>query len=217
MNFELIYHFLIDLKFNNNRNWFKENEERYKKARQEFIRFINQLIVELKKMDKSIDVESAKDCLFRINRDVRFSKNKEPYKTNFGAVIAPGGKKSNYGGYYVHIEPDNSFLGGGVYMPAPSDLKAIRQSIFEDSKRIKAVLNNSTFKQYFNGFEGDRLKTAPKGFPKDFEDIGLLQPKHYAVIHRTDEQFWKENPMQNSMKVFKALYPLNRYLNAIVT
>ena len=209
--------FLMELQVNNDRNWFKENEKKYKAAKASYEEFIDQLIPELKKMDKTIDVENAKSCMFRIFRDVRFSKNKEPYKTNFGAFIAKGGRKSSFAGYYLHMQPEESFLGGGIYMPPPNILKAIRTAIFNNPSEYKSLIDAQEFSGSFDMFHGDRLKTAPKGFPKDWPDIELLRNKHYAVSHRVDNEFWvKGNPVEKAVEIFNNQYALNSYLNAIV-
>lgn len=211
------FEFLVDLRLNNERNWFKENENRYKLAKLEFENYIDLLIPELKKIDETIDVISAKSCMFRIFRDVRFSKNKEPYKNNFGAFIAKGGRKSPFAGYYVHFEPDGSFLGGGIYMPQPNYLKAIRTTIFNNPKKYMNIIDNPKFKEVFGGIYGEKLKTAPRGFPKDFPDIDLLRNKHYAVIKNIDSEFWfKKDNIKKATKIFEVQYEFNKYLNEIV-
>ena len=149
MDLQNAFQFLIDLKFNNNRPWFNDNKERYLIAKNDFYLFVEELIVLLKNQDKSIDVNSAKECVFRIYRDARFSKNKEPYKTNFGAFISKGGKKSPYAGYYIHFEPDNSFMGGGIYQPTPILLKSIRTQIFENCNEYQEILDQKDFKKQF--------------------------------------------------------------------
>ncbi|MDD3875539.1 MAG: DUF2461 domain-containing protein [Bacteroidales bacterium] len=217
MNLEEVLHFLIDLKFNNNRNWLKLNDVRFRNAQKTFELLIDNLIPKLKIFDKNIEDITAKDCIFRIYRDVRFSTNKDPYKSNFGAYIAKGGRKSINAGYYVHIEPDNSFLGGGIYMPEPEVLYKIRTGIFNNTADFKAIVQNDTFKKYFNGFFGEPLKTAPKGFPKDFEDIDLLKFKHYAVGYNVSNEFWTEGNLVEQIKeVFKVQYPFNNFLNNIL-
>ena len=121
-----VLQFLQELSENNNREWFNDNRERYEKSRDKIIFLTEVLINEIKKIDPEIAGINPKDCMFRIFRDVRFSKDKQPYKTNFGSFIAKGGRKSIYPGYYFHIEPNQSFVGGGVYMPQAEPLKAIR-------------------------------------------------------------------------------------------
>ncbi len=217
MDLNIVFKFLIDLKFNNNRAWFKQNNDRYINAKSEFENFIELLIPQLKEVDSEIDVLPAKNCIFRIYKDVRFSKNKEPYKTNFGASISKGGKKSINAGYYIHFEPDNSFIGGGIYKPEPKILKAIRTTIFENTEQYKNIINKSTFKKYFPDIYGEKLKTAPRGFPKDFKDIDLLNNKHYAIIHNIDNSFWfKDDLINNILDVFKEQKEFNHFLNKIV-
>jgi uncharacterized protein (TIGR02453 family) len=214
MNFKKIFQFLVDLKLNNNKTWFKENEESYKEVKIEFEQFVETLIPEIRKFDNLIDVISAKECMFRIYRDVRFSKNKEPYKTNFGAFIAKGGRKSQYAGYYVHIQPDESFIGGGIYMPPPDILKLLRTGVYENTAKFKKIINNSNFIKYFKEIYGDKLNSAPKGFPKDFPDIDLLKYKDYTVIYKTKNSFWSSKDLNNNLlNIFKEQYPFNRFLN----
>jgi uncharacterized protein (TIGR02453 family) len=217
MNLQNTSKFLISLQHNNNREWFKANEKLYQTAKKEFETLIELLILGIKEFDTEISNISAKDCVFRIFRDVRFSHNKEPYKANFGAFIAPNGRKSEYAGYYVHFEPGNSFLGGGIYMPQPDVLRAIRNAIYDDSKHYKDIINNPKFKKYFSEIYGEKLKTAPKGFPKDFPDIDLLKPKHYALSHPISDSFWQTDKiLVNALDIFKTQFTFNRFLNYII-
>ncbi|HAQ37382.1 MAG TPA: TIGR02453 family protein [Saprospirales bacterium] len=211
------FNFLVDLRFNNTREWFKDNESRYKQAKAQFDLFIDELIPAIKMMDPSIDVESAKECTFRIFRDVRFSKNKEPYKTNMGAFVAKGGRKSRFGGYYIHFEPDASFLGGGIYMPEPSVLSSIRQGIYNNAQPLISVLHDQEFIETYGSLMDEKLKTPPKGFDKSYEHIDLLKYKHYAVGHNVDNSFWfKENIVELTMEKFGPLYQLNTIVNQYI-
>jgi len=215
---KIVFDFLLELKVNNDRDWFKKNKDKFEVAKENFELFINRLIPLLKKIDKTINVANAKDCMFRIYKDVRFSKNKDPYKTNFGAVIAKGGRKSNLAGYYIHFEPDNSFIGGGIYMPQKEQLKNIRNDILIDSSKLKKILNNKMFMDIFGGIHGESLKTAPRGFSKEYKDISLINHKHYAVIHPISNDFWfKENHINDILSIFKTQFPFNSYLNSIVS
>ncbi len=215
MNFRTIYQFLIELQINNNRAWFNDNKQRYLEAKKLFETFVDRLIQKLKTVDQSIDVESAKDCVFRIYRDTRFSKNKTPYKENFGASITRGGRKSPFAGYYIHIETDNSFVGGGIYHPDSGVLKALRQHIFEHTEEFKQIINDKNFKVYFPKIYGDKLKMAPKGFAKDFSDIDLLKHKDYAVIHKLDNDFFlQDDVVKQVLKIYEILKPFNDFLNA---
>ncbi len=217
MNFKTIYKFLIDLQINNNRAWFNDNKQRYLEAKELFDTFVYQLIQGLKTIDNSIDVENAKDCVFRIYRDTRFSKNKAPYKENFGASITRGGRKSPFAGYYIHIEPDNSFVGGGIYHPDSHILKVLRQHIFEHPKVFKHIINDKGFKVYFPEIYGDKLKMAPKGFSKDFSEIDLLKHKDYAVIHQLDNDFFIKNDLiKQLLKIYKIQKPFNDFFNEAI-
>ena len=206
--------FLEKLKANNKREWFQANKSLYDDARGEFEQFIAVLIPVVRGIDPDVDVVGPKECLFRIFRDVRFSKDKSPYKTNFGAFIAKGGRKSPYAGYYVHIEPGASFVGGGAYMPESQYLKAIRTEIFENVDEYKAIVEGAEFRKFFGGMFGEKLKTAPKGFPKEFSDIDLLKNKHYAVAHRVEDDFWfSDTLVEDVAEMFRVQYVLNRFLN----
>ncbi|MEZ4908023.1 MAG: DUF2461 domain-containing protein [Saprospiraceae bacterium] len=206
--------FLIDLKFNNNRNWFNENKDKYTQALQEFSLLVDSLIAELKKFDNTIFVNNSKDCLFRIYKDARFSKNEEPYKTNFGAFIAGEGKKSNLAGYYIHLEPDNSFIGGGIYMPKPDILSQLRSHILNYPQEYINIINDSKFKLNFGEIVGEKLKSAPKGFSKDDPNIELVYNKSYAVIHNIENDFWlNDNLISTIIDIFKSQYEFNKFLN----
>jgi uncharacterized protein (TIGR02453 family) len=213
-----ILSFLSSLKENNNREWFNEHKPEYKDAKAAFDEFINKLIPGLREFDSSIDMITAKDCTFRIYRDVRFSKDKSPYKTNLGGYIARGGRKSNFAGYYVHVEPGQSFLAGGMYMPPPDVLKKIREEIFHNVDEFKQIINDQGFKKTFGEFMDDnKLKNPPKGYDKEWPDIDLLKYKSYAVMHRVeDEKLGSPGYLDYALGVFKELYPLNRYFNDII-
>ena len=124
-----VIQFLNELSENNNREWFQKNKKWYDESREKVLFLTEVVINEIRKFDPDVPLLEPKDCLFRIFRDVRFSHDKSPYKTNFGSFIAKGGRKSSYAGYYFHIEPSGSFVGGGIYMPAAEPLKAIRDYI----------------------------------------------------------------------------------------
>lgn len=212
-----VIEFLTELKENNNREWFQANKKKYDAAKKDFLLFVELSIEQIKAFDPDISGVNAKDCLFRIFRDVRFSEDKRPYKTNFGAFIAKSGRKSRYGGYYIHIEPGQCFLGGGCYMPASEVLKAIRTEIFHHPDEFKAIIEKNEFKQHFKEMYGEKLKSYPRGFPKDFEYIHLLNYKHYAVVKAISDDILSTNAFAAEIdQSFKALYPLNRFLNEIV-
>lgn len=212
-----ILNFLKDLKNNNNRDWFQTNKPVYDEVKKQFEEFVNILILKIKEFDTKVDVNSAKECTFRIYRDVRFSKTKEPYKTNMGAYIAKGGRKSEFAGYYIHLEPGGSFAGGGVYCPQPKVLKLVRDDIYNDVSTIKGILDDPAFKKVFPDMYGEKLKTAPRGFPKDFPDIDLLNYKSFTVVKSlTDKEIMSACFFDDLIEIFKIQKPFNDYLNGVI-
>jgi uncharacterized protein (TIGR02453 family) len=211
----IIFDFLKDLKTNNNREWFQDNKNRYTIARQSFESFIDELIPVIRAIDSNIDLITAKDCVFRIYRDVRFSHDKSPYKTNMGAYIARGGKNSQMAGYYVHFEPGGSFLAGGIYMPQPEILKKIRDEIYYRTDDFKSIITNRDFLKCFGMIEDpEKLKNPPKGYSKDFPEIELLKYRNFAVMHHvSDESALSDGYLEYAKNVFKILYPLNVFFN----
>lgn len=209
-----VVQFLQELSQNNNREWFQKNKKRYDESRQKVLFITDLLINEIRKFDSDVPLLEPKDCLFRIFRDVRFSNDKSPYKTNFGSFIAKGGRKSIYAGYYFHIEPDSSFVGGGIYMPEAEPLKAIREAIAENGDEFSEMINNPDFKKIFPEMMDDKLKTAPKGFSTENEFIDLLRYKSFAFSSRiTREEILSDNYVEQLVHSFKILYPVNRFLN----
>ena len=206
--------FLRGLRDNNTREWFEANRKGYELAKAEFEFMLNRLIPEIYGFDPGIGTLTAKDCVFRIYRDVRFSKDKRPYKTNMGGYVCKGGRKGMYAGYYVHIEPGNSMLAGGLYMPPPEVLKKARQEVYYHAEEFKGILNGAAFKKTFRVMEEDKLSRPPKDFPADFKDIDLLKFKSYAVMHvMKDETLLEKNVQDYMVKVFKVMQPFNGFLN----
>ena len=142
-----VFSFLKDLSANNDREWMQSNKKRYENARKEVSTFVAQLIESIGEFDSGIVGLQPKDCLFRINRDIRFSKDKRPYKTNFGAAITEGGKKLPNPTYYIHMEPGKSMMACGIYMPEADTLKKIRQEIDYNAGELKKIIDNPTFKK----------------------------------------------------------------------
>jgi uncharacterized protein (TIGR02453 family) len=210
-----ILDFLGDIKKNNNRDWFHSQKSRYNQCRDGFSHFIEIIIHEVSRFDSSIKGQLPKDCIFRINRDIRFSKDKSPYKTNMGAFITPGGRNGGFAGYYLHLEPGASMIAGGIYMPPSPTLKTIRQEIHDNLEEFEEIIKDETFIRFF-GTElyGEKLKTKPKGFDENFRGLEYLKYKHYTVSsYKTDSEIVSENLVNDVIEVFKAMYPFNRFIN----
>ncbi len=211
--------FLSDLHANNNKDWFTKNKSRYQEAHSDFSEFVDELIPYLAQTDPALNGLLAKDCVYRIYRDVRFSHDKTPYKTHFGAYIAPGGRKSNKAGFYLHIEPSGkSITGGGIYMPEPAVLKALRTEFYQVPEELIEIIEAPEFKKYFNGlWDENKLKLAPKGFPKDFEHIELLKYKSYiATGELSKADISSPSLSEKLVAIHKAMYPLGRLINTII-
>jgi uncharacterized protein (TIGR02453 family) len=208
--------FLKNLKKNNNKAWFEKNRKLYDIAKSDFIQLVESVIAATAKFDNPIGALHAKDCIFRINRDVRFSKDKSPYKSNMGASITPGGKKVNAPGYYFHCEPGQSFAAGGLYMPEPASLVKIRQELDYNFEEWKKIINNKTFKKYFaKGVEGfDVLSRPPKGYTVDNPAIDFLKMKSFIVSRPlSDKILTDKNLVKEIAKTFEAIKPMISYLN----
>ena len=219
MNFEHILKFLKDIARNNDRAWFEKNKLKYLEAKNDFDDFLAALLPELIKFDDSLVTLNPKKLAFRIYRDVRFSKDKKPYKINMGAGISPNGKLIQEPGYYLHIEPGNkSMLAGGTYMPDAANLAKIRQEIDYNTKGFLNVLNNKKFKKLFPKLgDFDKLKTAPKGYPKDHPHLELLKNKSYIVSHVfTDVEVKDKKFLKNVTACCKTLKPFNDFLKEAI-
>jgi len=212
-----ILDFLKDLEANNSREWFDLNRDRYDATRKQFLVVAEQLIHDIRQFDDEVPVLNPKDCVFRIFRDVRFSKDKLPFKSNYGCFVARGGKKSGFAGYYLHIQPGECFLSGGIYMPLPEYLQAIRQEIYYHPKNYIDLIENKEFKSTYTLEYSNKLKTAPKGYPKDWEYLDLIKNRNYAFGHRIEEnELFAPDFIEKAIELFKVIYPLNRYLNKAV-
>jgi uncharacterized protein (TIGR02453 family) len=216
MNKDLLL-FLKELKNNNNKEWFDVNRKRYEQLRIEFIQLIEKLIAELSKFDSSLATLDAKKTIFRINRDIRFSKNKSPYKTNFGAFICADGKKSGKGGYYLHIEPKQCFIAGGMWQPEAPLLSKIRQEIDYNGAEFTKIVTQKKLKESFGGLdESDMLKNMPKGYDADTKHATYLQHKSYVLIKSlSDTDITSPQLVKQLVADYKLVYPLNTFLNRV--
>jgi uncharacterized protein (TIGR02453 family) len=211
------FKFLKDLGKNNDRNWFEKNRARYETAKSDFDNFTATVIGEFSKVDKRLAGLEVKDSVYRIYRDVRFSKNKTPYKTSFSASINEGGRKSGKGGFYFQIDPIGewkSFVAGGVWMPEAPKLKAIRQEIQYNTDEFKKILAAKDFKKWFGTLEEQKLKTVPKGFDKNDPDIELFKYISFIVSHEIEEKdFYSKSIIKKFTDTYKAMLPLLNFLN----
>ena len=210
--------FLKQLAKNNNKEWFDANRKKYESAKADHIQSVQKIIDEFSKIDATLASITAKDCLFRINRDIRFSKDKSPYKTNFGAYINANGKKSMKAGYYLHIQPGESFVGGGLYQPDAEALKKVRQEIDYNFEEFKGILNNKKFKAvYTKGLSRDgdlSLSRPPKGYDENNPAIEYIKLKSFiAMTPLTDEQLADKKFVTTVVKAFEALNPIIVFLN----
>jgi uncharacterized protein (TIGR02453 family) len=207
--------FLADLQKNNERDWFKSNQKTYNEAKLNFESFIQKIIEEITEFDPILKGLEARSCIFRINRDIRFSNDKSPYKTNFGAFIVRGGRKNGdkFAGYYIHIEPGKSFIAGGAYMPPSPWLSAIREKIDHDPDKFLKIIQNKDFIKTYGQLDGDKLKNPPRGYSSDNPNIELLKYKSYLVLKEVpDRVVLSTGYFEIVIEALKVMKPLNDYL-----
>ena len=209
--------FLKDLKNNNNKPWFDAHRKQYETARNDFENFIQSVLDKQGKNDPDLKGLAAKKCLFRINRDIRFSKDKSPYKTNFGASMDKGGKKSGFAGYYFHLEPGKSFSGGGLWMPPADALKKVRQEIDYCFDEFKKIVSSKKFKTIYGELytgEGIQLSKVPQGFEKNNPAAGYLKFKSWLVLTDiSDTELTSKNLVAKTVDAFSLMQPFIKFLN----
>ncbi|MGA2405683.1 MAG: DUF2461 domain-containing protein [Bacteroidales bacterium] len=208
--------FLSSIKLNNNRDWFIGNRPQYIDAKNNFESIVQEIINKIIVFEPIMKGLEAKSCVFRINRDIRFSNDKSPYKSHFGAFIVQGGKKNvdKFAGYYFHIEPGKSIMAGGAYTPPGPWLSAIREKISDSPDEFIKIINTKDFVKYFGTIDGEKLKTAPKGYPSSHPHIELLKFKSYLVVNEVSDKMVLSNDFfDHVLNVFRAMKPLNNYLN----
>lgn len=212
-------HFLTALKKNNNKLWLDANRKQYDAAKADYLQLVQRVIESSAAFDESLGNLQAKDCVFRVNRDIRFSKDKSPYKTNMGASFSKAGKKGNDAGYYFHAEPGQSFAGGGFYMPSPPELVKIRQEIDYNFEEWNKIVQNKTFNKVFpKGVNGvDVLIRPPKGYDENNPAIGYLKMKGFIVTRPlSDNDLTNKNLLKEIIVSFKAMKPMIDFLNHAV-
>lgn len=214
MNREILL-FLKELTQHNDREWFREHKARFDALHKSFLQDVQLLIDRIALFDPDIRGLDAKDCLFRIYRDTRFSANKLPYKNHFAAYIASrGGRKSERAGYYIHLQPEGSLLAGGAWCPPPPLLKRLREDIYEHIDEFEGILQNETFKKVFPELAGERLKRMPAGFPSDFPQGEILKHKDFTVVSKKSDTFFESSDwIEKAVNDFSLLRPFNRFLN----
>lgn len=207
--------FLVELRKNNNREWFNENKDRYDRIKIKFDSEVEKLILGLSTFDQDIHNLTAKDCTWRIYRDTRFSLDKTPYKTHLSAFFAKGGKKSPFSGYYIHLEPENCLIGGGVWCPDSKILLSIRKSIYTHTDEFISIITESGFLEQYKELDSeDCLKTLPRGFSKTFSHPELLQLKNYLVNKELSDQFFNDlDWTNNAIELFKIQLSFHKFLN----
>ncbi|MGV3586628.1 MAG: DUF2461 domain-containing protein [Adhaeribacter sp.] len=206
--------FISDLQQNNTREWFAENKNRYEASRTDFFQFLEGMLAGAAAFEPLALGQQAKDLVFRIYRDVRFSKNKNPYKDHYGAYLAEGGRKSVLPGYYLHLSPhNNSFIACGLWMPPAEFLKAVRQEIDYNLTEFQELLAAPTFKKYFKEVEGETLKTNPKGYEKDNPALTYLRHKSWMVSHPLpDALLTSNNALEVVLQAMQQAKPFKEFL-----
>jgi uncharacterized protein (TIGR02453 family) len=210
--------FLKNLKSHNHKEWFDANRPLYEDAKKDFGQLVQLLIDRHGKKDADIAQLQVKECVFRINRDVRFSKDKSPYKTNMGAYLVKGGKKSIFAGYYFHLEPGNkSFVGGGLWMPMPEELKKVRQEIDYCFDEFSSIVRGKKFKAQYNDLDRSAeytLSRPPKGYEEDNPAIDYLKLKSLVTLRPvSDAELTSKELPSKILGSFEALQPLLVFIN----
>ncbi len=214
-DFKNIMEFLSNLKNNNSREWFNDHKKEFEQNRDVFLTFIEHLITEIETFDKDIIGVEPKKSMYRIYRDVRFSKDKTPYKTHFGAYICKGGRSSGNPGYYVHIEPyGQSIIGAGLYHPMPEALAKIRQEIDYNGDKLIEITGGSAFKSRFLIYQNDKLKRKPKGYEGDNPYIEWLKLKSFLAMEKiSDKDILSKGYSKEVVSGFKEMNPFVQFLN----
>lgn len=210
--------FLKGLHKNNNREWFLANKVKYDASKNNFLNFVEEVLFEIQKFDTNLNELTAKQCVFRINRDIRFSKNKDPYKNNFGASFSKGAKKIVTAGYYFHLEPGASFIGGGLWMPEAADLQKLRQEVDYCFKEFKGIVSNKKFVSTFGSLSDEaKLSRPPKGYDIENPAIEYLKLKSFtAIIPIKDVDILDKGIVKKTSEIFKNLSPLIQFLNRAI-
>ena len=212
----IVLKFLKNLKQNNNKPWMDLHRNDYEKAKEDFHLFVDEMINNIAKFDTSIGMLKSKECSFRINRDIRFSKDKRPYKNNMAAYFNREGKKGRGAGYYIHIEPGKSFVAAGIWMPEAKDLAAIRQEIDYNFEEWEKILSTASFKNQFkDGIDNsDTLVRPPKGYTDDNPAITYLKFKSFIFRKSfSDKEVLDKSFPKAVSKTFQTVKPVIEFIN----
>ena len=211
---DIIYKFLRDIAAHNDRAWFADHRDEYDRARAIFEHMAEQIIAGLSTIDPSVGHLGVKDCTYRFYRDTRFSEDKSPYKRHFGLYIAAHGKKAFHGGYYLHIEPEACMLAGGAYCLPTDILRAVRQSVVDEIDEFRSIVEEPEFRRLFPTLGMDRVKTVPKGFPRDFPFPEYIRPKDYSLGTAIPDDFLRQTDwLQQTLHVFEVMKPFLDFIN----
>ena len=206
--------FLSELAVNNNRDWFQTNKKSFDAAQANLVEFSGYLIGEIGKFDDAVIGIDPLSCVFRIYRDVRFAKDKSPYKTNLGTYISPGGRKSMQPGYYLHVHPGHSFIAGGKHIPHGPETLKIRNAIAANTDEFLKIVEKKSFRETFGEMRGDRLKSAPKGFDPDHKAVEFLKLKEFMAFQELpdDKVLTSAEFPKSLVHTLKEMYPLISFL-----
>ena len=217
MGLEATLKFLKALEANNSKEWMDAHRATYETEKQRFEALVAELISGLEQMERAYGDLQPKQCIFRLNRDIRFSKDKSPYKTNFGAAFALGGKKSGSAGFYVHLQHNQSFIAGGHWMPDAEQLRKIRQEIDYNFEAFQEIVQSPSFKKYFKEMGGEKLARPPKGYAAEHPAIYFLKHKSFTLSHPiTNSEVADPKFAQKVLQVFEAMRPFVDFLNHAV-
>lgn len=209
--------FLSALTAHNSKEWMDDNKKWYLDSREEFIEDVAVMLKGVEAFEPAMAAFKPKDCIFRINRDVRFSANKNPYKNNFSAYFSPKGKKVEWPGYYVHVQPEASFVAGGLWMPSADLLKKIRREIDYSGAELKKMLASKTIAEVFSGIEGEKLKTSPRDYDADHEFIEFLKLKSFILSRAmTDRDIDSGNYINVALDSFQRIKPFQDFLSRAI-
>lgn len=211
-----LYEYLKRLQINNNRDWFQENKAEYDELRAMWVSDVARLIEKMSLYDDTLRGLQAKDCVYRIYRDVRFRNDKTPYKPYFSAVICAGGRKCRQSAYYLHMQPGDSGLHGGIWCPEPKLLNALRHSVDDNIEEFLSIINNKEFKSRYKVI-GDSLKTMPKEWPREHPSAQYIRMKEYLLEHNCDDEYFTNGDWVERVATdFKFMQPFHKFMNFTV-